>query len=101
MNLFQYVHLKVLVSNAECDAPQKLDQEVQTWNDPHLTETEVMGKREIPLEENMKRRETAGYLNPAEWMNGLGGFELEGKTEGSIPYENLPSAENPMVLVYC
>lgn len=60
MNLFQYVHLKVLVSNAEHDAPWKLDQEVQTWNDPCITETGVMGKSEIPLEENMKRTKTAG-----------------------------------------
>lgn len=35
MNLFQYVHLKALASNAEYNAPWKLDQEVQTWNGPY------------------------------------------------------------------
>lgn len=60
MSLFQYVCVKVIVPNAECDAHGKMNQEVQTWNDLCTAETEVIGDSEILLDENMRRTKRAG-----------------------------------------
>lgn len=38
----------------------KVNQEVQTWNDLCMAETEVMGDSEILLDENMRRTKRAG-----------------------------------------
>lgn len=42
----------------------KMNQEVETWNDLCMAETEVMADSEILLDENMRRTKRAGVWIP-------------------------------------
>lgn len=59
-SLFQYVHLKVVVSKAEGEAPWDSGPGSRLGNDPYTAETEVTGQSKTLLEENMRRAKRTG-----------------------------------------